>query len=80
MSVADDIQTLVSRAIAGHNATSFVVGVVSSTSPFEVTLWGDAVAVPASLRLSGYTPAAADKVLLAYVPPQLIALGKLVSA
>ena len=53
------------------------VGTVSGTSPLEVTLAG--VSGLSAARLSGYTPAVNDLVLILQLEPDLIILGKIIS-
>lgn len=80
MPLTDDVAMLVDKALSMRRQNVIRVGVVSSTSPLEVVLWGDTVAVPAGLRNSGYTPAAADKVLMFHIPPQLVVWGKIIAS
>ena len=80
MALTDDVTILVNKALAARKDNVIRVGAVSSTSPLEVILWGDTVAVPAGLRNSAYTPAAGDKVLMFHIPPQLVVWGKIVAS
>ncbi len=80
MSLTEDVTMIVERILAGKQDNAIRAGVISSTSPLEVILWGDTVSVPAGLRNSAYTPAAADKVILLYIPPQLVVWGKVVAS
>ena len=80
MALTDDVTILVNKVLAGRKENVIRVGVVSSTSPLEVTLWGDTVSVPAGLRNSAYTPTDGDKVLMFHIPPQLVVWGKIVAS
>jgi len=62
----------------GGNPTRARVGTVSSTSPVEVTLAGQSGLSAATL--SGYTPVVNDTVLILQLEPDLIILGKIISA
>lgn len=80
MSFEDDITIIVDRILSRRPANVIRAGVISSTSPLEVIIWGDTVSVPAGLRNSAYTPAAADKVILLHIPPQLVVWGKVIAS
>lgn len=81
MTLTDDVTLLVERIMATRRREAVIrAGKVASTSPLEVILWGDTVAVPAGLRNNAYTPAAGDKVLIFHIPPQLVVWGKIVAS
>lgn len=74
--LVDDLIFIADRsATAALNATR--VGVVASTSPFQVTLWGDSASRSIGFRLSSYTPVNGDKVVIIEAGRQLICLGKI---
>lgn len=72
--------TFLSERVARSIAITTKIGVVASTSPFEVTMYGDSVSKAIGLRLSSYTPVNGDKVLLIEAGKQLVCLGKIVNA
>ena len=54
-----------------------LLGTVVTVSPFTVRVDGSTVPAPAR-RLATYTPTAGDRIVLAVVGPQIVALARLV--
>lgn len=68
----------IAGAVAQARGASFTRGVVTSTAPFLVEVGGSTPAVPLS-RMSSYTPAVNDHVLIAVVGAgDLVVIGHFV--
>jgi hypothetical protein len=71
------VDSLAAALLAGRSGVSFRKGVVTGTSPTEVTVGGQVASV--SSRLASYTPGSGDVVLLLVLESSIVILGKLVA-